>query len=157
MFVIRRQGGDMNKDATYFLVDSSVLPEVFSKVVEVKNILGKGTIKAVNEAAKEVGISRSAYYKYKDFVFPFYETSRGKVITLFFVVEDFAGILSSIINKIAKVKANILTINQNIPINGLADVTISVETAGMTKNIKEMMDELAEIEGVRRQEILARE
>jgi chorismate mutase len=147
----------MNENSTYLLVDSSVLPEVFLKVIEVKKILSKGTIKAVNEAVKEVGISRSAFYKYKDFVFPFYETSRGKVITLFFVVEDFAGILSSIINQIAFAKANILTINQNIPINGLADVTISIETAGMANDIKELMDEIARIEGVRRQEILARE
>jgi chorismate mutase len=147
----------MNKDSTYFLVDASVLPEVFSKVIEVKKILSKGKIKAVNEAVKEVGLSRSAYYKYKDFVFPFYETSRGKVITLFFVVEDFAGILSSIINKIAAAKANILTINQNIPINSLADVTISIETAGMVMELEKLMDELGKLEGVRRQEILARE
>lgn len=147
----------MNKNSAYFLVDSSVLPEVFSKVIEVKKILSKGEIKTVNEAARKVGISRSAYYKYKDFVFPFYETSRGKVITLFFVVEDFSGILSSIINQIALAKANILTINQNIPINGLADVTISIETEGMNKEIKELMDEISKIEGVRRQEILARE
>jgi chorismate mutase len=157
MCVIRGHGGVMNKDSTYFLVDASVLPEVFSKVIEVKKILSKGKIKAVNEAVKEVGLSRSAYYKYKDFVFPFYETSRGKVITLFFVVEDFAGILSSIINKIAAAKANILTINQNIPINSLADVTISIETAGMVMELEKLMDELGKLEGVRRQEILARE
>lgn len=147
----------MNKDSTYLLVDASVLPEVFSKVIEVKQILGKGKIKSINEAVKEVGISRSAFYKYKDYVFPFYETSRGKVMTLFFVVEDLSGILSSIINQIALAKANILTINQNIPINGLADVTISIETAGMIKDIKELMNEIGRIEGVRRQEILARE
>lgn len=147
----------MKKKSTYFLVDSSVLPEVFSKVIEVKKILGKGTVTAINEAVKYVGISRSAYYKYKDFVFPFYEMSRGKVITLFFVVEDFSGILLSIINQIALAKANILTINQNIPINGLADVTISIETENMVIDIKELMDEVGKIEGVRRQEILARE
>jgi chorismate mutase len=147
----------MNKDSTYLLVDTSVLPEVFSKVIEVKQILGKGKVKSINEAVKEVGISRSAFYKYKDFIFPFYETSRGKVMTLFFVVEDLSGILSSIINQIAISKANILTINQNIPINGFADVTISIETAGMVSDIKELMNEIGRIEGVRRQEILARE
>lgn len=146
----------MDKKSTYFLVDSIVLPEVFSKVIEVKKILSKGSIKAVNEAVKEAGISRSAFYKYKDFVFPFYETSRGKVITLFFVVEDFSGILSSIIRQIALAKANVLTINQNIPINGLADVTISIETEGMSIALEEMMNSISEIEGVRRQEILAR-
>lgn len=147
----------MDKNSTYLLVDASVLPEVFSKVIEVKKILSKGRIKAVNEAVREAGISRSAYYKYKDFVFPFYETSRGRVITLFFVVEDFSGILSSIINKIALAKANIITINQNVPINGLADVTISIETTGMTMEIKEMMESIGTIDGVRRQEILARD
>jgi chorismate mutase len=148
---------DMKKDSTYLLVDSSVLPDVFTKVIEVKKILSKGVVKTVNDAVREVGISRSAFYKYKDSVFPFYETSRGKVITLLFVVEDFSGILSSIIREIALAKANILTINQNIPINGLADVTISIETTGMVKDIKELMDEISEIEGVRKHEILARE
>ena len=90
-------------------------------------------------------------------MFPFYETSRGKVITLLFVVEDFSGILSNIIQQIADCHANILTINQNIPINGLADITISVETDNMTQTIRAMMDAIARIEGVRRQEILARE
>lgn len=147
----------MQKGSEYILVDAKVLPEVFTKVIEVKKILGRGTTKLVNEAVREVGLSRSAYYKYKDYVFPFYETSRGKVITLFFVVEDFSGILSSIINQIAQVKANILTINQNIPINGLADVSITIETEGMTGDINEFMDSIGRIEGVRRQEILARE
>jgi len=147
----------MDNNSTYFLVDSAILPDVFSKVIEVKKILSTGRIKTVNEAVKEVGLSRSAFYKYKDFVFPFYETSRGRVITLFFVVEDFAGILSSIINKIANAKANIITINQNVPINGLADVTVSIATTGMTMDIGELMDQIGEIEGVRRQEILARD
>lgn len=147
----------MVKESTYFLVDASVLPEVFSKVIEVKKLLGADSRKPVNEAVKEAGISRSAFYKYKDFVFPFYETSRGKVITLMFVVEDFSGILSNIIKEIAAANANILTINQNIPINGLADIIISIETNNMVKSIKEMMEDIGKIEGVRKQDILARE
>jgi len=147
----------MNNASKYYLVDTTVLPEVFVKVVEVKKILSCGTIKNINDAVKKVGISRSAYYKYRDYVFPFYETSRGKVMTLFFVVEDFSGILSSIIKKISNAKANILTINQNIPINGLADVTISIETDSMTSDINVLINEIGKIEGVRRQEILARE
>ncbi|NTV90890.1 MAG: ACT domain-containing protein [Clostridiales bacterium] len=147
----------MDKNSNYLLVDSTVLPEVYSKVLEAKKILSKGRIKTVNEAVKQVGISRSAFYKYKDFVMPFYETSRGKVITLFFVVEDFSGILAGIINKIAHAKANIITINQNIPINGLADVTISIETSDMNTGLSELMADISTIEGVRRQEILSRE
>lgn len=151
-----RTGGRMKQESVFFLVDSYILPEVFSKVIEVKKILSTGKIKTVNDAVKEVGISRSAYYKYKDYIFPFYETSRGKVLTLFFVVEDFSGILSSIINKIASAKANILTINQNIPINGLADVTVSIETFEMKDDMQKLMSEIEKIEGVRRCEILAR-
>ncbi len=147
----------MDNGSTYFLVDRTILPEVFSKVIEVKKILSTGRIKTVNDAVREVGLSRSAFYKYKDFVFPFYETSRGRVITLFFVVEDFSGILSSIINRIAQAKANIITINQNVPINGLADVTISIATTGMSMDIGRLMESIGEIEGVRRQEILARD
>jgi chorismate mutase len=157
MYVTRGHGGVMFNASKYYLVDASVLPEVFTKVIEVKKILSSGVIRNVNEAVKEAGISRSAYYKYRDYVFPFYETSRGKIITLFFTVEDFAGILSGIINKIAEFKANILTINQNIPINGLADITISIETEGMVKDIEDLMDDIRGIEGVRRQKILARE
>ena len=152
-----QKGGVMEKEPTYILVDVSVLPEVFSKVIEAKKILGSGVAKTVNEAVTLVGISRSAYYKYKDSVFPFYETTRGKVITLHMVVEDFSGILASVIDKIAGAKGNIVTINQNIPINGLADVTISIETNEMVKDIKELMDEISKIEGVRRQGILARD
>ena len=147
----------MNKKSKYLLVDPEVLPEVFTKVMEVKNLLSKDNKKSINEAVKDIGISRSAYYKYKDYVFPFYETSTGKVITLFFVVEDFAGILSRIINEISGAKANILTINQNIPINGLADVTMSIETKNMAVEISVLMEKFDAIEGIRRQEILARE
>lgn len=150
-------GDDVKKDSTYYLVDSSVLPEVFVKVMEVKKLLNKDNSLTVNDAVKAVGISRSAFYKYRDYIFPFYETSRGKVITLFFVLEDFSGILSRIINKIAAVKANILTINQNIPINGLADVTISIDTSEMEADIKDLMEEISRIDGVHKQAILARE
>jgi chorismate mutase len=146
----------MKQESVFFLVDSFILPDVFAKVIEVKKILSFGKIKTVNDAVKEVGISRSAYYKYKDYVFPFYETSRGKIITLFFVVEDFSGILASIINKIAAANANILTINQNIPINGLADVTVSIETFDMKDDMQALMLEIDKVEGVRRSEILAR-
>lgn len=146
----------MKQESVFFLVDSLILPDVFAKVIEVKKILSFGKIKTVNDAVKEVGISRSAYYKYKDYVFPFYETSRGKVLTLFFVVEDFSGILSSIIDKIASANANILTINQNIPINGLADITVSIETFEMKDDMQALMAEIGKLEGVRRYEILAR-
>jgi chorismate mutase len=125
--------------------------------MEVKRLLSAGKADSVNEAVQRVGISRSAYYKYKDSLFPFYETSRGRIVTVMFVIEDFPGILSGIINCLADAKANILTINQNIPINGLADVTVSVETDRMKTSLEELMDSLGAIQGVRRQRIMARD
>ena len=148
---------DKKVNPSFFLVDSKVLPEVYRKVIEVKKILGQGRYSSINEAVKEAGISRSAYYKYKDSVYPFYDSSKDKIITLFFIVEDISGILSKIIGVIAKAKANIITINQNIPINGLADITISVRTKRMAIEIKDMMARIGEIKGVRRYEVLARE
>ena len=147
----------MKKDSKYLLVDVSVLPEVFLKVMEVKKMLAGGKARSVNEAVTAMGLSRSAYYKYRDCVFPFYENSRGKVMTLFFVVEDFPGILAKIIHEIAISQGNILTINQAIPINGLADVTIAIETEPMVRDLGELMDAITRIDGVRRQEILARD
>jgi len=144
-------------DSEFFLVKSDMLPEVFGKVMAVKRLLSSGKAESVNEAVQRVGLSRSAYYKYKDAVMPFYETSRGRLVTLVFAVENFPGILSGIILALAKVKANVLTINQNIPINGLADVSISVETDRMTVDLEQLLDELGRIPGVRSYRILARD
>ncbi len=144
-------------DSEYFLVKSDMLPEVFLKVMQVKRLLSSGKANSVNEAVQRIGLSRSAYYKYKDAVLPFYESSKGRMVTLIFAVENFPGILSGIINCMARVKANILTINQNIPINGLADVSISLETDRMTVTLEALVDELGRIPGVRTHQILARD
>jgi chorismate mutase len=141
----------------FFLIKSDMLPDVFNKVMEVKRLLSSGKADSVNEAVQRVGLSRSAYYKYRDSVLPFYETSRGRLVTLIFAVEDFPGILSGIINCLARTKANILTINQNIPINGLADVSVSIETDRMTVDLENLLDELGRIPGVRSYKILARD
>ncbi|MDD4189128.1 MAG: ACT domain-containing protein, partial [Eubacteriales bacterium] len=151
------KGDVMNKEMSYYLVNSKVLPEVFLKVMQTKKILEMDEAVTINDATKKAGISRSTFYKYKDSVLPFYETSKGKVMTLHFVLEDISGILSNIVAKMADAKANILTINQNIPVNGLADVSISVETAGMKQDIEDMMHSIAKIEGVRSYKMLARE
>ena len=141
----------------YLLVKADVLPEVFVKVMEVKRLLNAGKAKSVNDAVQKVGLSRSAYYKYKDSVMPFYETSKGKIVTIIVAVENFPGILSKIIWSIAEAKGNILTINQNIPLNGLADVSISLETDMMVHSIEVLLQEVGKIYGVRSCRILARE
>jgi len=146
----------MNKDE-YYLIKSKVLPDVFIKVMEVKRLLNSDPDLSVNKAVQKLGISRSAYYKYKDYVLPFYESSRGKLVTMIFVVEDFPGILSGIINELAKAKANILTINQNFPVNGLADVSILIETDQMVISPAELFPKFDMIPGVHSYRLLARE
>ena len=141
----------------YYLVDRRVLPEVFIKVMEVKQRLNTGESVSVNEAVRKTGLSRSAYYKYKDSVMPFYEATSGKKVTLLITVENFQGILSSIITIIADSHANILTINQNIPINGLADISISIETVSMFGTVDDILKDIAKLAGVRKCEILSRE
>lgn len=144
-------------DSDFLLIRSDVLPEVFVKVMQVKRLLSSGKADSVNEAVRVVGLSRSAYYKYKDAVLPFYESNRNKVVTLLFTVENFPGILSGIINRIAQAQGNILTINQNFPLNGLADVSIAMETDRMNTELQILMDDLGDISGVRSCRIMARD
>lgn len=108
------------------LVDSAVLPEVFLRVVEAKRLLAVGKVRSLSEAAKVAGLSRSALYKYKDCVFIHNEALDDKVITISVHLEDRPGVLSNIINHLSECRANILTVNQNIPVDGVAPVTISV-------------------------------
>ena len=141
----------------YFLVDKRVLPEVFIKVMEVEQRLNTGESTSVNEAVRKTGLSRSAYYKYKDSVLPFYEAASGKKVTLLLSVENFQGILSEIIRTIAESRANILTINQNIPINGLADISISIETVSMYGTVDDIINDISKLAGVRKCMVLSRE
>ena len=147
----------MPEQVEYYLVDKKVLPEVFIKVMEVKQRLNTGESSSVNEAVRKTGLSRSAYYKYKDSVLPFFEATNGKKVTLLITVENFQGILSSIINVISATKASILTINQNIPINGLADISISLDTASMFGSVEDIMNDINRIAGVRNCRVLSRE
>ncbi len=145
------------KSSEFILVDKNVLPPVISKVLEAKLILAQNPGRSVQSVVEDQGISRSAYYKYKDNVHPFYEASYGRVITVIFVVEDVSGILSNIINIMARANLNIVTINQNMPINGLADISISVETNKMDGPMGDLIGRLKAIPGVRKCEIIARD
>jgi len=143
-------------DNEYYLVKAEVLPEVFLKVMEVKRLLSSGKAASVNEAVRVAGLSRSAYYKYRDSILPFYETSAGHVVTLSFVIENLPGVLAGILSCLAGVKANVLTINQGIPVNGLADLSVSIETYHLTADFGELMSQLGRIPGVKTHRILAR-
>lgn len=145
----------MDNKSNYFIVDKKVLPDVFIKVIEAKSILEKKKVKTVQEAIDYVGISRSAFYKYRDYIFPFYENTKGKTITMYLQLEDISGLLSNVLNIIADEGANILTINQNIPLNGFANVSITVETGKMKSDIKNLIDILENLNHVKKVEIIA--
>lgn len=140
----------------FLLVSKGILPDAIIKTAQAKELLAKFDVLTVNEACERVDISRSAFYKYKDGVFPFYEASKGKMITLSLLLVDKAGILSNVLNYIASVEGNILTINQGIPLQSIANVSISIETEKMEETIESLLSNLSEIEGVRKIELIAK-
>lgn len=139
----------------FLLVNKGSLPEAIIKTAQVKELLAKSEAMTVNEACERAGISRSSYYKYKDGVFPFYEASREKIITFSLLLIDRAGILSNVLNYIASVQGNILTINQGIPLQGVANVTISIETERMKETSVSLLAGINELEGVQKAELIA--
>ena len=141
----------------YYVVKEQAVPEVLLKVVEANKLLDKGRVSTINEAADRVGISRSSFYKYKDDIFPFYDNTKGKTITLVVQMDDEQGLLSDLLHVVAVYKANILTIHQSIPVNGVATLTLSVEVRPNTGNVSEMVGDMEEMDGIHYVKILARE
>ena len=118
----------MKEKHPFYVIDGRVLPEVFLKVVEVKNLLEKDRLLTVQEATEKVGISRSSFYKYRDAIFPFLEKGKGQAITVLIHLQDEAGRLSDVLNYIASAGGNVLTINQMLPMNGIAIINLCMET-----------------------------
>ena len=139
----------------YYIVSEDALPDIFIKVAEAKRMLQVGEAQTVGEAARRMNISRSAFYKYKDAVQPFQDLKAGRIITFYALLKDNPGVLSNYLSIFANSGANILTINQTIPTNGCAGVTVSAETSDMTETMDEMISHLASAEGVLRFEIMA--
>ena len=139
----------------FLLVDADVLPEVFVKVLQAKELLASGAVSNISAAAKQAGISRSAFYKYKDAVQPFQDMKAGRIITFYALLKDNPGVLSNYLSIFANSGANILTINQTIPTNGCAGVTISAETSDMKEGLDEMMAGISAAFGVLKFEVLA--
>ena len=145
----------MPKESKYYIVEASALPEVFIKVAEAKRLLSTGEAPTVNEATRLTGISRSAFYKYRDSVLPFQNMMTGRIITFQFMLHDQPGTLSAILGLLANYKANILTINSIVPTNGCAVVTISAETMDLTVQLEELLHMLRQTPGVIKAEVLA--
>ena len=145
----------MSKTPNYYIVEADALPEIFRKVVEARRMLDTGEAERVNQAVQLTGISRSAFYKYRDAVRPFQDMLHGRIVTFQIMMKDEPGILSQVLNFFADSGANILTINQGLPINGCAVVTVNAETSGLSGSLQELLAQLNEAEGVLRGEILA--
>ena len=147
----------MEDKSKYFVVKQKAVPEVLLKVVEAKKLIESERAITVQEATDKVGISRSSFYKYKDDIFPFYDNTKGKTITLVVQMDDEQGLLSDLLHVVAVYRANILTIHQSIPVNGVATLTLSVEIRENTGNVSGMIEELENLNGIHYVKILARE
>lgn len=141
----------------YLVVDKKVLPEVYSKVIEVKNILKDGKIKEITEATKIVGISRSVYYKYKDHVFDFAESVQGRKMTFSMIIKHEKGVLSDTLNYISDKGGNVLTIDQGIPINGAANLSVTIDMTSLECDITALLDGLRERSSVEKVDFIAME
>ena len=141
----------------YYIVEASALPEVFLKVAEAKRLLSTGEASTVNEATKMTDISRSAFYKYRDAVMPFQNMMTGRIMTIQLLLHDEPGVLSGILKTFAEFSANILTINQTIPINGIANVTLCIETNEMQGEFSRLINKIEGLQGVQSLRIIARE
>ena len=147
----------MGETTKYFVVKQKAIPEVLLKVVEAKRLLESEKVLTIQEAVAAVGISRSSFYKYKDDIFPFHDNSQGTTITLTFQMDDEPGILSDVLKIIAEYRANILTIHQSIPINGIASLTLSIQVLQTTGDISRMIEQLEGQPRVHHVKILAKE
>ena len=147
----------MGETAKYYVVTQKAIPEVLLKVVEAKNLLESEKVLTVQEAINQVGISRSSFYKYKDDIFQFHDNSQGTTITLTFQMDDEPGLLSDVLKIIADFGANILTIHQSIPINGIASLTLSIQVLQTTGDISHMIEQLEGQSSVHHVKILAKE
>ena len=141
----------------YFVVRERAVPEVLLKVVQAKRLLDSGRAQTVQDAAEQTGISRSSFYKYKDDIFPFHETAKGKTITMVIQLDDEPGLLSIVLKTVAEFHANILTIHQSIPINGIASLTLSVDVLPETGDVTQMVASIEEQTGIHYVKILGRE
>ena len=147
----------MEDGAKYYVVTKKAIPEVLIRVVNAKKLLDSGRALSVQEATEAVGISRSSFYKYKDDIFPFHDSTQGTTITLSVQVDDEPGLLARLLEIVAKFGVNILTIHQSIPIDGIASLNISLQVVSSAGDISEMIEQMEAETGVHYVKILGQE
>ena len=136
----------MDENIKYYVVKQKALPEVLLKVAQANRLIETKGI-SVADATEQVGISRSSYYKYKEDIFPFRDNVKGKTITFVLSMDDEPGLLSLVLKKVAEFHANILTIHQTIPVNGVASLTLSVDILPSTGDSSKMIEEIEQLPG----------
>ena len=151
---MKTEGGEEMLDQ-YLIIHKSILPEYYEKVLEARHLLEDGRIKDVSQAVREVGISRSTYYKYKDYILEPTDFSGGRKAVLSMMLTHERGVLSALLIKISDARANVLTITQSLPIRNKASVTISLDLSGMKGNMSELVAALSETPGVEQVRLLA--
>ncbi|MGX8688593.1 MAG: ACT domain-containing protein [bacterium] len=139
-----------------YIVRKKAVPEILRKVVEVNKILASGRARTVNEAVDRVGISRSSYYKFKDDIEEFHDSLAGTTVTLFIEINDETGLLSEVLRVFADCRANILTIHQSIPLNGVAGITVSIQISPSTERVETIIARLGDTDGVKQVRITGR-
>ena len=147
----------MKEKTNYYVLKEKAVPDVLLRVVEAKRLLESGRVASVQEATERVDISLSSFYKYKEDIFPFHDNAKGRTITMVIQLDDEPGLLSAILKTIADSHANILTIHQSIPVNGIASLTLSVDILPDSSDANRMMEQIEQQDGVHYLKILARE
>ena len=147
----------MAEKTSFFVLREKAVPEVLLKVVEAKRLLDSGRAESVQDATDAVGISRSSFYKYKDDIFPYHENAKGKTITMVIQLDDEPGLLSVVLKTIAEFHANILTIHQSVPVNGIASLTLSIDIFPATGDVTDMQTQIESVQGIQYAKIIARE
>ena len=147
----------MAEKTSFFVLREKAVPEVLLKVVEAKRLLDSGRAESVQDATDAVGISRSSFYKYKADIFPYHENAKGKTITMVIQLDDEPGLLSVVLKTIAEFHANILTIHQSVPVNGIASLTLSIDIFPATGDVTDMQTQIESVQGIHYAKIIARE
>lgn len=143
----------MKKEHRFFLVSEEILPEAILKTAQVKEILAAGKVENIRTAVAQVGISRSAFYKYRDGIFPLTSENAMRIVNLSLVLTHQPGVLSAMLNSVSSSGASVLTINQNLPLKGRANVTLSIDTEEMRISLDEFISRLSQVNGVVRVDI----
>jgi chorismate mutase len=141
-------------DKKFYLVREDVLPEAMKKTLEAKEMIERGKADSVWDAVQRVDLSRSAYYKYRDTVYPFHTVVKERIISLFFHLEDRSGTLSELLSIVASSGCNVLTIHQTIPLQGRANVTLSLNVGDMDVEMDEMLTRLRRLDFVEKVDVL---